>query len=61
MEAFHVCHIVLGSVGDQSPRNDEWKAGVDDCRGMTLEGENDTIRVELLKRITDGKRFFSND
>lgn len=40
MEAFHVCHVALGSVGDQSLRSDEWKAGVEDCRSMTLEGEN---------------------
>lgn len=59
VEAFHVCHVSLGSFGDQSLRkSEEWKCwgGREDwcrwlCRSthMLLEGKKYSMRVELLK------------
>lgn len=60
MEAFQVCHVAMGSVGDQSLRNDEWKMGVEDRRSMALEGKKYKMRVELVRRISDGTRPSSN-
>lgn len=60
METFHVCHVAMGSAGDQSLRSDEWKTGVEDCRSMTLVGKKYTMRVELLQRLADRTRPSSN-